>query len=195
MLLHRDPSTGEYPAPGVQPMEKGDYDLWLAESPEALALAQRGLASLPEFPAATSTPTKQPAATPSGTPAATPTVGTNVAGEGLGPCISLVSPAEGAIVEHNNPATFEWTSRVEASKYVLKLSYSDGTTVFFETTGTQVERYFDDLRSAMNFSWEVAALDADGNTMCTSPTGTFVKPEPKATKQKESVLPTPTRIR
>ncbi|MBI5294783.1 MAG: FecR domain-containing protein [Chloroflexi bacterium] len=195
MLLHRDPATGEYSAPGVQPMEKGDYDLWLAESPEALALAQHGLASLSESPAATFTPTKQPASTSSETPAASPTVGTTVAGEGLGPCISLVSPAEGAIVDHNNPVNFQWTSRVEAAQYVLKLSYPDGTTVSFETTETQIARYFDSLLSAVNFSWEVAALDADGNTMCISPTGTFIKPEPQPTRQKESILPTPTRIR
>lgn len=195
MLLHRDPATGEYSAPGVQPMEKGDYDLWLAESPEALALAQRGLASLSESTAATSTPTKQPASTPSRTPAAPPTVGTTVAGGGLGPCISLVSPAEGAVVDHNNPVNFQWTSRVEAAQYVLKLSYPDGTTVSFETTETQIARYFDSLLSTVNFSWEVAALDADGNTMCTSPTGTFIKPEPQPTRQKESILPTPTRIR
>jgi hypothetical protein len=194
MLLHRDPASGQYSAPGLQPMLQEDYQMWLEESPEALALAQRGLASLSDAPAANATPTQTPLPVSSRTPTAPPTAGTTVAGDGMVPCISLVSPEEGAIVDHNNPVAFQWTSRVQAAKYVLRLSYPDGTIVAFETTETQLSRYFDELHAVMNFSWEVAALDANGNEMCKSPTGTFVKPEPKATKQKEPLPLTPSRI-
>lgn len=194
LLLHRDPSTGGYPAPGVQLMEQADYAMWLDEIPEAQPLVQSGLASLAERPAASATPSQRPEPTPSGTPLSTPTPtpGT-AAGDGLGPCISLVSPAEGALVDHNNPVAFEWTSRVQAAVYVLELTYADGTVVVFETSETQIARYFDTLFVAMQFSWKVSALDAEGNTMCSSPTGTFTKPEPKPTKQKEAIPPTPSR--
>lgn len=188
LLLKRDPSTGGYPAPGVQPMEQAEYQAWLEEVPEAQALARHGLASLPEAPAATSTPTQPPGSAPS-SPPPTPTTEAAVAAGGLGPCISLVSPAEGEVVDHNNPVTFEWTSRVQASRYVLELSYPDGSVVVFETAELQVTRYFDGLRETIRFSWKVSATDANGSPMCSSPSGTFTKPAPQPTKAKEVIPP------
>ncbi|MFZ5880873.1 MAG: FecR domain-containing protein [Chloroflexota bacterium] len=190
LLLHRDLSTGGYSVPTAQPMESGDYAPWLAESPEAEALARSGLDSLPSVPAATLTPTRTPQPTPSRAPSSTPTP-EMAAGSDMGPCIRLVSPAEGALVEHNNSVTFAWTSRVQASRYALELTYPDGAVVVFETTELSLSRYFDEIWESMNFSWKVSALDADGNAMCSSPTGTFIKPAAQPTREKETLPPTP----
>lgn len=190
LLLRRDPSTGGYSAPVVQPMERGDYALWLEESPEAQALAEGGLASLAELPAPTFTPTRPARSTPSPAPSSTPTPGMAAAGGDMGPCIRLTSPADEALVDHNSPVTFEWSSRVQASRYALELTYPDGAVAVFETTELSLTRYFDAIWGSGVFSWKVSALDADGNQMCSSPTGIFSKPAAQPTRQRETLPPT-----
>lgn len=184
LLLHRDPTSGQYSAPKVEPMTDEDYQKWLEGSPEARTLAQQGLASLPSIPSPEPSPTPKPAPAPSDTPQPAPTKAAAAPAD-LGPCMSLVSPPNDLVVDYNDPVVFQWTSKVQAAKYVLTLHYPDGTFLFFETTDTQLTRYFDEMRNAVNFTWDVAALDANGNEMCKSPTGTFTKPAPQPQKTKE----------
>lgn len=188
LLLHRDPASGQYPAPSVEPMTDEDYQKWLEGSPEAKTLAQQGLASLPSAPGPVPSDTPEPAPAPSATPVpASPTAETAAApAADTGPCMSLVNPPNDQVVDYNDPVVFQWTSKVQATKYVLTLHYPDGTYIFFETTDTQLTRYFDEMRGNVNFTWDVAALDANGNEMCKSPTGSFTKPAPQPKKTKEA---------
>jgi len=180
LLLHRDPTSGQHSAPSLEPMNAEDYQKWLEGSPEAKTLAQQGLASLPSAPIMPSN-TPKPTPAPSATPVpASPTAETAAApAADMGPCMSLVNPPNDKVVDYNDPVVFQWTSKVQAAKYVLTLHYPDGTYISFETTDTQLTRYFDEMRGSVNFTWDVAALDANGNEMCKSPTGSFTKPAPQ----------------
>jgi len=186
LLLHRDPTSGQYSAPNVEPMTEEDYQKWLEGSPEARTLAQQGLASLPSIPSPEPSPTPKPAPAPSDTPFPAAPTKAAAAPADLGPCMNLVSPSNDQVVDYNDPVVFQWTSKVQAAKYVLTLHYPDGTFIFFETTDTQLTRYFDEMRGSVNFSWDVAALDSNGNEMCKSPTGSFTKPAPQPKKTKEA---------
>ncbi len=189
ILLHRDPAAGQYAAPSLESMTEADYQAWAQENPEAQALVERGLAALSSAPISTVTSTPQPVlvSLPSPTPLIIPSV-TAVVVAPLEPCIGLLSPADKAVVEYNNPVTFEWKSRLQASKYALTLFYPDGTQATFETTETQLTRFFDELPASLTFIWQVSALDDKGNAMCQSPQARFTKPAAEATRVKQGIV-------
>lgn len=73
--------------------------------------------------------------------------------------------------------TFSWTPMDEAGLYHLNITRPTGNIVTFETDGTTRDRYMEAFGRAGEFQWIVAALNANGDKICSSDFFTFTKPQ------------------
>jgi hypothetical protein len=186
VLFHRDPATGQYQVPGVGPMTPEDFQKWLDENPEARDLYNQAMATLTAL-APTQEPTEEPTAEPTEAPVLV-TVGPPADGS---TCIELVYPPVDSNQPYNGAVTFAWDSHVEAAKYIVTINYPNGVAVQFETTETDLTRYFESMPAGGSYSWTVTAIGANGNSICSSDSAGFSKPAPEPTKKREK-KPEPT---
>lgn len=91
-------------------------------------------------------------------------------------CVELLAPLNLADLPALGKVTFEWSALEGADSYLLIFTLSSGESVAFETDGTTRERYMEAFPQGGAYQWNVAALDAEGETLCDSDFFTFAKP-------------------
>ena len=130
----------------------------------------------PEAPTSTATPL------PTLTPTATPLV-----------CFQLISPQDGAELPNKGAITFTWSEQAGAVKYVLTFTFQNGLPVTFESQKSEHIRYMESLIMGGRYTWQVTALDAADETICSAKPYTFTKPVADTpTPTGEPVVPTDT---
>lgn len=142
--------------PTVSPspeMVSGDWTPTSSPSPTA------SFTLAPELPTSTATPL--PTLTPTATPQA---------------CFQLISPQDGAELPNKRAVTFTWSEEAGAVKYVLTFTFPNGLSVTFESQKTEHTRYMESLIMGGRYTWQVTALDAAGETICSAKPYTFTKP-------------------
>jgi len=112
----------------------------------------------PEAPTLTATPL------PTATPTATPLV-----------CFQLISPQDGAELPNKGGVVFSWGEQAGAVKYVLTFTFPNGLPVTFESQKSEHIRYMESLIMGGGYTWQVTALDAAGETICSAKPYTFSK--------------------
>ena len=81
-------------------------------------------------------------------------------------CFKLLNPPDEAYLQTMGKLYFEWKPLEGAEKYVLEITAPYGKKQEFESTESSVMRWLDTLPSAGPYTWQVTALDADGNVIC-----------------------------
>jgi hypothetical protein len=188
-----DLATGQYGPPLLEEMNEKDFQNWRDESPEARSILDRVLAALPTD---TSTPTPiPPSATSTSTPTGTPTP--------ENACFKLLTPLNDIILNKTGLVTFSWEPQAEAEKYQIIFTSPSGAQNILETTFTSLTDYIEFLQIGGLYSWQVTALNANGETICTSSAFSFSKPDsptlvptrPKPdVRRPTKVPPTPTEV-
>jgi len=142
--------------PTVSPspdMASGAWRLTSSPSPTA------SLNLSPEPPTLTVTPS------PTATPTVTPLV-----------CFQLISPQDGAELPNKDGVVFSWGEQAGAFKYILTFTYPNGLRVPFESQKNEHTRFLESLIMGGGYTWQVTALDAAGETICSAKPYTFTKP-------------------
>lgn len=194
ILFHRDPVTGNWTAPNVEPMTPEEFQEWLDENPEAKELFEQAVATLTALVPPTETPTLT--SVPSLT--ASPTLETVVPeGPASSACFQIIQPKSGASFPKAAPVSFEWENQPGAQRYIMTFINESGWRAVIETTNTQAPLYIEIFPNGGEYNWSVAAIDASGNEICSTGSASFSKPQgdptPKPTKPKpQPVEPQPT---
>ncbi len=122
-------------------------------------------------PTATITQTPNPSLTSTEIPSPTLT-------ETLTPsCLRLLNPSNGANLPSLGKQTFEWEPLTGAKKYVLQINAPGNRKQTFESEQPSIYRWLNTIPWAGDYSWQVIALDADGQIMCESGPFGFTKPK------------------
>src|SRR5690606_11841903 len=115
VLFHRDPDTGNWIAPTVEPMTPEEFQEWLDNNPEARELYEQAMATITALaqPTATGTPIPSPAPTEtlqSSAPSDTTTGGG---------CFNIIQPQSGESLPKQGRVTFEWEEQPGAQLYIM----------------------------------------------------------------------------
>ena len=94
------------------------------------------------------------------------------------PCLSLLEPASAAELPALGKVFFSWEAMQGAVMYQLRIAQPDGQVLTWEVPDLAVPRYMESFPAAGRYIWQVAAIDASGQLICTTETFTFSKPEP-----------------
>ena len=185
VLFQKDPTTGNWTIPNVEPMTPEEFQEWLDENPEAQKLFDQAMATMTAL--AEPTQTAVPTATPTSEPVKPATGGSET-------CFKAIQPAPGSNLPFQGKVNFEWESQSGAQTYVITFTSSNGHIVEFETTGTNIEKYVEGfVPKPGEYSWKITAYGVDGNVICSTEESTFSKPDSipvKPTKEPEA-KPTP----
>lgn len=164
-LFYYDPATGEYRPPLLEDMNKEDFQKWLDANPEARQILDEVLAARP-----TATATLTPVPSPSPTPEtqSNTTITDNA-------CFNLLTPPDGANL--SGLVTFSWEAQTGAAKYLLVFTSPFGAKNTLTSSATSLSNYIEILPTGGKYSWDVTALDAGGELICTADAFSFSKPE------------------
>ncbi|MEZ0396726.1 MAG: FecR domain-containing protein [Anaerolineales bacterium] len=150
------------PPPQARLLTWDEFQAWANSVPEASALLPDILATLTAYPTPTAaTPT------PSVTPASTPTPGC---------ALQLLSPANGAALPAAGEIIFSWSPQAGAAKYQVQFISIGGAVNSLQTDENSLRLYIESLTAAGTYSWQVSALNAQGEVICTAGAFTFTKP-------------------
>ena len=190
ILFHRDPVTGNWTPPNVEPMTPDEFDEWLEENPEARGLFDQAMATLTALVPPTDTPI--PTVTPTLT--ASPTLETVVPdGPSSSACFKIIQPESGASLPKLGQITFEWEAQPGAQYYVMTFMDEFYRRVTIKTTNTSDTRYIEIFPNGGEYSWFVTAFDANGNEICSTGSASFSKPQgdptPKPTRKPKPTEP------
>jgi hypothetical protein len=167
ILFHRDPNTGNWSPPNVEPMTPEEFQEWLDNNPEAKDLFDQAMATV----TALAKPTEAPTSTV--TPTITATLEQAAASTA---CFKLISPQNGASLPKQGPVTFSWEASPGAVRYVVTFSDAEGRTSIIQTTGTSTTNYIEVFAGGTSYSWGVTAYRADGSEICSTAENSFSKP-------------------
>jgi hypothetical protein len=167
ILFHRDPDTGNWSPPNVEPMTPEEFQEWLDNNPEAKDLFDQAMATV----TALAKPTEAPTSTV--TPTVTATLEQAAASTA---CFKLISPQNGASLPKQGPVTFSWEASTGAVRYVVTFSDAEGRTSIIQTTGTSTTNYIEVFAGGTSYSWGVTAYGADGSEICSTAENSFSKP-------------------
>ncbi len=184
VLFQKDPVTGNWTIPNVEPMTPEDFQEWLDENPEAKKVFNQAMQTL----TALAEPTETPAETPTATlETALPAAGNSNA------CFTTIQPASGSSFGKQGKIVFEWNTQTGAQKYVVTISDIYGNTATLESTETALEKYIEILPNGGDYEWSVTAYNSEGKEICTTASVTFSKeqgePTAKPTKEPEATEP------
>lgn len=192
VLFHRDPDTGNWIAPTVEPMTPEEFQQWLDNNPEARELYEQAMATITALaqPTATGTPIPSPAPTEtlqSSAPSDTTTGGG---------CFNIIQPQSGESLPKQGRVTFEWEEQPGAQLYIMTFIDQNGNRAIIETTDTSTERFIEVLPAGGQYSWFVTAYGSNGSEICSTSPVTFSKPQgdptPRPTREPEPEPPQPT---
>jgi hypothetical protein len=88
----------------------------------------------------------------------------------------LLTPEDDAELPAVGKVTFKWTALEGADSYLLTFTLPSGETVDFEIDGTTRDRYMEAFAGSGEYQWNVTALAADGNQICSSDFFAFTTP-------------------
>jgi len=177
ILFHRDPVTGQWTAPNVEPMTQQEFDEWLNENPEAKEVYEQAMATVTAL-----APTEAPTATATLETAAPPADASSA-------CFKTIQPAVSASLPKQGKVTFEWEAQFGAEKYVLTFIDKNGNKAVIETANTSEERYIEILPAGGEYSWFVTSYGADGSEICSTEATNFSKPQGDPTPKPTDVDP------
>lgn len=185
VLFHRDPETGNWTAPTVEPMIPEEFQEWLDNNPEAKELYEQAMATVTALADPTETPI----------PTSTATVQASVPETGSsGACFNTIQPQSGESLPKQGRITFEWEEQPGAVLYVMTFIDQNGNRALIETNETSTEKFIEVLPAGGEYSWFVTAYGANGSELCSTSTVTFTKPQgdptPKPTREPEPEEPT-----
>jgi hypothetical protein len=133
----------------------------------------------------TRTPTQTTTATMTVTSSPTPTltVTTTTTTTAEPSCLILSSPPDGAGFGAFGNISFSWESNINAASYVVVVTSPVGIVMTFPVSGTNYSRWIESFSYGGAYTWQVLALDAEGNVLCRSAAVMFKKPitEPSQT--------------
>ncbi len=92
-------------------------------------------------------------------------------------CLRLLSPPNGANLPSLGKQTFEWEPLSGAKKYVLQINAPGYRKQTFESEQPSLYRWLNTIPWAGDYSWQVTAMDANGQIMCDSGQFGFTKPK------------------
>jgi len=186
ILFQKDPVTGNWTIPNVEPMNPDEFQEWLDENPETQELFNQAVATM----TAMAEPTEPPVTEPAVVDTLTPTV------EAGNACFKIIQPVTGSSLPQAGKVKFEWESQPGAQKYIVTFTDRFGNTAILETTETSLEKYIEILPNGGEYSWVVTSYGEDGNEICTTESASFSKPQgeptPKPTKEREEPEPAAT---
>jgi hypothetical protein len=90
-------------------------------------------------------------------------------------CLSLLSPADGEWVRAYGLLSYEWEPWPEAASYRIAITVPNGWVMELDQEGCGQKRQMESLPEEGEYTWQVSALGADGEVMCTSQPFTFNK--------------------
>ncbi|MBN2387460.1 MAG: FecR domain-containing protein [Anaerolineales bacterium] len=156
-------TDGNPPPPELRLLTWDEFLAWVEVMPEYQSLLPDIIATLtamaPPPPPAPPLPT---ATVPPAEPACT---------------LQLLSPANGADLPESGAVTFTWNPQEGAGSYLVTFTSSGGAMNSFSATGSSLTRYIESLPTAGAYSWQVTALDAYGQEICSTGPSTFSKPQ------------------
>lgn len=185
VLFHRDPVTGNWSVPFVEPMTPEEFQEWLDNNPEAADLFNEAMATMTAFVEPTETSTSTPTSTPQPTPTlqqAVPPADSSSA------CFKLIQPEEGANLPKFGPVTFEWEPQSGAQNYIVTFIDEFGRRAIIQAKQTSTTNYIEIFPNGGQYNWFVTAYGADGSEICSTTASTFSKPQGDPT-------PAPTQTR
>jgi len=190
ILFHRDPVTGNWTAPNVEPMTPEEFQEWLDNNPEARELFDQAMATMTAMAQPTETTAPSQTSTPTSTPqSSTPTADASTS------CFRVTQPGAGASLPVQGQVTFGWESQSGASRYIITFYDPNGTRITLGTTSTSATFYIEVLPAGGTYEWSVTAFGADGNEICTSGGSSFSKPQgeptPRPTREPDPGEPDP----
>jgi caspase domain-containing protein len=93
------------------------------------------------------------------------------------PCLKLLVPQNGAVLQPTGNITFSWEAMSGANKYRLEIIMPDGTVVSKETQGLSIDYSAESIPSAGTYRWQVITYDANDTILCTTTPFSLTKPE------------------
>jgi hypothetical protein len=169
ILFHRDPVTGNWSPPNVEPMTPEEFQEWLDNNPEAKELFEQAMATVTALAQPTQAPTST--VTPTATlEQAAPPAGASTA------CFKLISPQNGAALPKQGPVNFSWEAHNGAQRYVVTFENANGYRATINATGTSITSYIEVFAGGTSYSWFVTSYGAAGNELCSTPSNSFTKP-------------------
>ena len=188
ILFQKDPITGNWTLPNVEPMTPEEFQEWLDENPEAEELFNQA--------AATMTARVEP------TPTSTPVIETVLPAAGTSDaCFNIIQPVTGSSLPYQGKVKFEWEPQPGAQKYIVTFTNSSGNSVSFETTETNTEKFIEGfIPNPGKYTWAITAYAKEKNLICSTDENTFSKPDSfpkpptvvKTPEVKTPIVPTPT---
>jgi len=157
--------------------------LWpLISSGEAIGAGLPTVSPSPEMVSGAWTPTSSPS--PTASPTLSPEAPTSTATPlptltlTVTPlvCFQLISPQDGAELPNKGGVTFSWGEQAGAANYILTFTFPNGLPVTFESQKSEHTRYMESLIMGGTYTWQVTALDAAGETICSARPYAFTKP-------------------
>jgi len=188
ILFQKDPVTGNWTIPNVEPMTPEDFQKWLDANPEVKELFNQAMATMTAMAEPTAPPTEptEPPTEPTKPPIVEPS---NTQGGGTGDaCLNVIEPVAGSSLPFQGKVKFQWEPKPGAQKYTVTFKNANGTLATFETTDTTLEKYVEAfVPKSGDYSWEITAYGEDGTAVCTTPGTIFSKPDsfPKPDKPQE----------
>lgn len=187
ILFHRDPVTGNWTVPNVEPMTPEEFQEWLDENPEAKELFEQAMATVTALAESTEAPTEEPTEEPTQEPG-TGSDG-NGSNGGSNGCFSIIQPPAGSSFPKYGPVDFEWGDQSGAEYYVVTFIDKNGYRVTIRTMDTSATWYIELFPAGGEYNWFVTAYGADGGEICSSAPAAFSKPQgdptPKPPKEEE----------
>lgn len=165
VVFQFDPNNGKYLPPRMEMMTEEDFELWLEYNPEARQVYNQILAAR-----SAPTPTRTPLASP------TPTTQTTILTNSDPNCFSLQAPPDGALINASGLVTFTWEPQEGAVSYKIVFTSPGGAQNTLVTTTTSLSNFIDIFPLGGIYSWQVTALDASGQPICTASAFAFSKP-------------------
>jgi hypothetical protein len=136
------------------------------------------IASQPQHPTLTQTATATTTATATASMTTTLTQTVTATGTSVPPappCLVPLLPPEDNSFGSFGKISFSWESNIEAASYTVIVTAPNGTVMTFPVKTNEYSRWIESFSWGGEFTWQVAALDANGNTLCLSKPMRFTK--------------------
>ena len=91
-------------------------------------------------------------------------------------CVELLTPENETEFGESAKVTFSWTIMDNAASYILNITLPSEDIVAFKSEEIEITRYIEAFTQAGEFQWNITALNAAGEEICSSDFFTFAKP-------------------
>ncbi len=92
-------------------------------------------------------------------------------------CVALLTPADGATLDADDPVEFTWSAHPQAYKYLINFKGPNGYVASMIAWTPYHLRYMGSLPEGGTYEWWITVKDGNLNMLCTSAHFTFTKPQ------------------